>query len=83
MYSVPKIDKIRDYNSWYKVFDAAKNKEKREKDFVEMKGQMTENLDGIQNLLNYLWEQPIQDFKKLFFQGKNIKLLKKYNIKLI
>jgi len=79
---VPKKEKIQHYKRWSYVFAASKDILKLKNDFINMKEQMVLDIGKLEIILNKLWERPINDIRKLFFEDKNKILLKKYNIDL-
>ncbi len=80
---VPKKEKIQNYKKLSNVFAAQQNPKTLNEDFINMKEQMALDIGNLEILLNDLWDKPINDLKKLFFEDKNEILLNKYNIDLI
>ncbi|MDP2898774.1 MAG: hypothetical protein Q8Q12_19725 [bacterium] len=79
---VPKKEKIQSYKRWSDVFAARADGERLRDDFINMTEQMILDIGRLEVTLNKLWEKPLEDLKKLFFQDRNEILLTKYNIEL-
>ena len=80
---VPKKEKIQHYKRWSYVFAASEDILKLKDDFINMTEQMVLDIGKLEIILNKLWDRPINDIRKLFFEDKNKILLKKYDIDLI
>jgi hypothetical protein len=79
---VPKKEKILNYKKLSNIFAAQQEIQKLKSDFINMKEQMILDIGKLEVLLNELWNRPLEDLIKLFFEDKNEILLKKYNIDL-
>lgn len=79
---VPKKEKIQSYKRWSDVFAARRDGQKLRNDFINMTEQMILDIGKLEVILNKLWEKPLEDLKKLFFEDRNEILLTKYNIEL-
>jgi hypothetical protein len=77
---VPKKERILDYKNWNEVSKAVNNPQKFHSHFIEREKQMQENIEEFKQILNSLWEKPIEDLKKLLYIDKNEKILAKYDI---
>ncbi len=79
---VPGKGKIQKYKRWSQIYEVLEEPIKLKRDFINDKELMISDLGNIQNLLNGLWEKPIEELEKLFYKEKNEKLLSKFNISL-
>jgi hypothetical protein len=68
---VPRKEHIQDYRKWPSVFLAAEDASRLQGHFIDMKEQV---------MLNKLWQRPISDMKRLFFDDNNAVILGKYQI---
>ena len=50
------------------------------RDFVSMHRQMAEDFETLQWILNDLWNRPITDLTRLFYEERNTFLLHEYRI---
>ena len=80
---VPKKEKISNYRSWLKVFEASSDRKIMNRDFINMTTQMNLDIQKLEGILDRLWIQPIKDLKNLFYEQKNEILSKKYNLEFI
>jgi hypothetical protein len=77
---VPRKEHIQDYRKWPSVLLAADDASKLQNHFIDMKEQMIMDTETLEVMLNGLWQQPISDMKRLFFDDKNAVILGKYQI---
>ncbi len=77
---VPRKEYIQDYRKWPAVFKAAEDPDKLQSHFIDMKEQMLLDIQTLEVMLNKLWEKPLSDMKRLFFDDKNAVILSKYQI---
>jgi hypothetical protein len=77
---VPKKEKIQQYKTWDKIFEATQDHTKLQRDFINRSEQMNSDFILLQRYLNALWNILIADFKQLFFDEENSFLLEKYNL---
>jgi len=80
---IPKKNKIRKYSKWTDVQRALKGVDKIPNDFIEESTQMRNDLTEIKQVLQALWQKPINDMNELLYVQKNEILLKKYNLEFI
>ncbi len=77
---VPRKERIQDYRKWPSALLAAEDTNKVQSHFIDMKEQMLLDIETLEVMLNRLWERPISDMKRLFFDDKNAVILGKYQI---
>ncbi|MDM7999607.1 MAG: hypothetical protein QUS33_06310 [Dehalococcoidia bacterium] len=77
---VPRKEHIQDYGRWPAVFLAAEDPDKLQSHFIDMKEQMIADTETLEVMLNNLWQEPIAEMKRLFFDDKNPIMLGKYQI---
>jgi hypothetical protein len=77
---VPRKEHIQDYRKWPSVFLAADDPNRLQSHFIDMKEQMILDTETLEVMLNKLWQRPISDMKRLFFDDKNAVILGKYQI---
>jgi hypothetical protein len=77
---VPRKEHIQDYRKWPSVFLAADDANRLQSHFIDMKEQMVLDTETLEVMLNKLWQRPISDMKRLFFDDKNAVILSKYQI---
>lgn len=80
---VPRKEKIKKYKRITDVFAVLNDTRVIETDFVIKEAQMRSDIDNLQRLLNKIWDKPLNDFVKLFYEENNKILLKKFNLELI
>ena len=77
---VPRKEHIQDYRKWPSVLLAADDPGRLQSHFIDMKEQMISDTETLEVMLNKLWQRPISDMKRLFFDDKNAVILGKYQI---
>jgi len=77
---VPRKEHIQEYRKWPSVFLAADDPNRLQNHFIDMKEQMILDTETLEVMLNKLWQRPISDMKRLFFDDKNAVILSKYQI---
>jgi hypothetical protein len=77
---VPRKEYIQDYRKWPSVLLAADDPGRLQSHFIDMKEQMISDTETLEVMLNKLWQRPISDMKRLFFDDKNAVILGKYQI---
>ena len=77
---VPRKEHIQEYRKWPSVFLAADDPNRLQNHFIDMKEQMILDTETLEVGLNQLWQRPISDMKRLFFDDKNAVILSKYQI---
>ena len=77
---VPRKEHIQDYRRWPSVFLAAEDPNRLQNQFIDMKEQMILDIETVEIMLNKLWQRPISDMKRLFFDDRNAVVLGKYQI---
>jgi len=77
---VPRKEHIQEYRKWPSVFLAADDPNRLQNHFIDMKEQMILDTETLEVGLNKLWQRPISDMKRLFFDDKNAVILGKYQI---
>lgn len=80
---VPRKEKIKKYKRITDVFAALCDGKLIETDFIIKDAQMRSDIDDLKRLLNMIWDKPLNDFVKLFYEEKNKILLKKFNLELV
>ena len=77
---VPKKKVIQQYRGLLPVFEAVADQLRMKRDFVSMHRQMAEDFETLQWILNDLWNRPITDLTRLFYEERNTFLLHEYRI---
>ena len=80
---VPKKEKIDSYKRWSDLQKALKNETKIREDFIDEYKQMKSDLKEMKQVLQALWQKPINDMNELLYNQKNEVLLKKYNLEFL
>jgi hypothetical protein len=80
---VPQKGKIKQYKRITDVLAIINNQSIVQRDFIVKSEQMQLDINELKRILNLIWDKPLKEFVKLFYEDRNNILLKKFDIELV